>query len=204
MAKRNCVVVLGMAIVSLSGCSFLSGPKKVEKPPPEPVTGLHALAQMYSAAKNWSPDLQILREVSLQMGDIPVQPGKSPVWQATFVSPTLGQSRVYTYAISDLSPSVREGIFPEPPAPFSNKGQQAQPFVIQAVKKDTDELYETAMTHGKAFRDAHPDMKINYLLEFNNRSPNAAWRVMWGDTPSSAAFSVLLDATNGVFIEVLN
>jgi hypothetical protein len=116
----------------------------------------------------------------------------------------LGQSRVYTYAIADLSPSVREGIFPEPPAPFSTKGQQAQPFSIQAVKKDTDQLYQAALTHGKTFSDAHPDMKINYLLEFNNRSPNAAWRVMWGNTPSSAAFSVLLDATNGVFIEVLN
>jgi hypothetical protein len=202
MRKNSAALVIAMLL--FSGCSGSPSSKKMEKAPPEPVTGLHALAQMFSVAKNWSPDIQIVRVVSLQIGDVKPQPGKAPVWQATFVSATLGQQRTYTYSVSDLSTSVREGIFPDPPSPFSARSQQAQPFLIQAAKKDTDELYDTAMEHGKAYGAKHPESKINYLLEFNNRSPNAAWRVMWGESPSNAGFSVLLDATNGAFIEVLN
>jgi hypothetical protein len=199
---RKNPVVLALSVVFLSACSAPS--KKEAAPPPEPVTGLHALAQMYSLARHWAPDVQVLRILSLQIGDIKPLPGKAPVWQGTFVSASLGQSRTYTYSVSDISTSVREGIFPDSAVPFSGRNQNAQPFIIQAAKKDTDELFDIALKHAKAYDDKHPGTKINYLLELNNRSPNAAWRVMWGASPSNAGISVLIDATTGTFLEALN
>ncbi len=195
---------LVLALLVMSGCSDSPSKKAEEKAAPEPVTGLHALAQMYNSARTWAPDVQILRVISLQLGSDKLQPGKAPAWQATFVSPTLGQSRVYTYANADLTTTLHEGIKPDPAASYSARGQSAQPFVIQAAKKDTDELYATALEHGKEYNDAHPGTRINYLLELNNRSSAAAWRIMWGDSPSSSAFSVLLDASTGTFLEVLH
>ena len=38
-----------------------SAPKKVTKQPPEPVTGLHALYQMYAFARTWAQDLKVIR-----------------------------------------------------------------------------------------------------------------------------------------------
>jgi hypothetical protein len=195
--------LLAVTVAFLSACSPASV-KNEPVPPPEPVTGLHALAQMFSQARNWSPDVRILRVLSLQIGDIKPLPGKAPVWQATFVSATRGQARTYTYSVSDISTSVREGIFPDQAMSFSGSSQNAQPFLIQAAKKDTDELYDIALKHAKEYDERHPGTKINYLLELNNRSPNAAWRVMWGASPSNAGFSVLIDATTGTFLEALN
>lgn len=187
-----------------TGCSTGPAPKPAEKAAPEPVTGLHALAQMFSSARTWSPDAQVLRVVSLQVGTLKPQPGKAAAWQAVFFSPTLAQSRSYIYSVMDVGTSIREGIFPDPPAPFSARNQTAQPFTIQAAKKDTDEIYGTALEHAKDYAAKNPGMEINFQMELNNRSPSVAWRVIWGESASHSSYSVLVDAATGAFIEVLH
>jgi hypothetical protein len=201
---RNSGATTALLTLLLAGCSPPAPTKPVEKAPPEPVTGLHALAQMFSIARTWSPDVLILRVSSLQVGNLKPQPGKAPAWQAVFVSPSLGQSRSYMYSVVDVGTSVREGLFPEPPVPFSAKTQSAQAFGIQAAKKDTDEVFETALQHAKAYNEKNPGIAINYLLELNNRSPSAVWRVIWGESASHSGFSVLVDAATGAFIQVLH
>jgi hypothetical protein len=190
-------------LIVLAGCSSSSAPRK-EEAPPEPVTGLHALAQMFSAARTWQHDVLVLRVSSLSIGNVKPQPGRAPAWLATFVSPTAQQSRTYTFSVADVSASVRQGVFPDPPAPFSASGQNAQAFSIAAAKKDTDEAYQTALDHAKDYAGKHPGTPINYLLELNNRWPDATWRVIWGETASNSGFSVLVDATTGKFARVLD
>jgi hypothetical protein len=189
-------------LIMLTGCSS-SAPKKAE-PAPEPVTGLHALAQMFSAARAWQPDVMVLRVNSLNMGSAMNPPGRAPAWQATFASQAAHQSRTYTFAIVDISTSVREGMFPDPPSPFSAGGQNAQPFIIAAAKRDTDEAYTTAFEHAADYVSKHPGIPTNYLLELNNRWPDATWRVIWGENASNSGFSVLVDATTGKFARVLD
>lgn len=189
-------------LIVLTGCSS-SAPKK-EEPAPEPVTGLHALAQMFSAARTWQTDVRVLRVNSLNSGDKMSPPGRAPAWQATFASETAHQSRIYTFSISDISTSVRQGIFPDAPIPFTAAGQTAQPFVIAAAKKDTDEVYATAFEHGAEYIAKHPGTQMNYLLEMNDRWPDATWRVIWGESSSNSGFSVLVDATTGAFARVLD
>jgi hypothetical protein len=185
----------------LTGCST-SAPKK-EEPPPEPVTGLHALAQMFSAARTWQTDVMVLRVSSFNSGNAATPPGRAPAWLATFVSQSTHQSRTYTFAVADISTSVRQGTFPDPPVPYSDSGQNAQPFIIAAAKHDTDEAFTTAFEHAADYISKHPGLQINYLLELNNRWPDATWRVIWGETASSG-FSVLVDATTGKFARVLD
>lgn len=187
----------------LSGCS--SAPKVTEaEKPPEPVTGLHALAQMFAAARGWQTDVLVLRVSSINAGTLKPQPGRSVAWQATFVSPTAGQSRTYTFSVQDVSTSIRTGVFPEPPAGFSPRAQTAQGFNINGARKDTDEVYATALKHADMYLKGHPDEPVNFLLEFNDRAPDAMWRVYWGTSAASSPFSVLVDAASGDFFKVFS
>ncbi|MDQ6679050.1 MAG: hypothetical protein M3Z09_17335 [Acidobacteriota bacterium] len=189
-------------LILLASCSSAPKPKEAANAP-EPVTGLHALAQMFSSARSWQPDALVLRVNSLNIGKLKPQPGRAEVWQGIFVSPTAGQSRTYTFSVVDVSTSVRSGIFPDPPAPFSAKSQTAQPFNIAAARKDTDEVYQTALKHAADYTKSHPDQEVNYLLELNNRAPDAMWRIFWGPSISASGFSVLVDASSGEFFETL-
>jgi hypothetical protein len=127
--------ILCCLLVALGACSSAAKPKVVEKAV-EPVTGLHALAQMFSAARGWQADVLVLRINSINAGDIKSMPGRSGVWQGTFVSPTAGQSR-------------------------------------------------------------HPNENVSYVLELNDRAPDAMWRVYWGTSLASSPYSVLIDAASG-------
>ncbi len=187
----------------LAGCS--SSPQKpTVEATPEPVTGLHALAQMYAAARGWQPDVLVLRVNSIEAGNLKVQPGRSPVWQGTFVSPTAGQSRTYTFSVVDLSTSIRTGVFPDPPTTFSARAQTAQGFNINGARKDTDEVYATALKHADVFLKQHPNEQVNFLLELNDRAPEAMWRVYWGSSAASSPFSVLIDAASGQFYKAFS
>jgi hypothetical protein len=201
---RNLVAAPVLMTLLLAGCSSGPAPKPVEKAAPEPVTGLHALAQMYTSARRWAPDILILKVVSLHVGNLKPLQGKAPAWQAVFVAPSLGQSRSYMYSVIDVGTGVREGIFPDSPVPYSAHSQTAQAFGIQAAKKDTDEIFDTALSHGKDYNAKNPGVPINYLLELNNRSPSPAWRVIWGESASHSGFSVLIDSATGAFIQVLH
>jgi hypothetical protein len=195
--------LLPTAFFLLTACSTAPAPKK-EEPPPEPVTGLHALAQMFSAARSWQPDVMVLRETSINVGDLKPQPGRAAAWQAVFVSPGARLSRTYTFSVIDVGTSVRQGMFPDSPVAFSASGQNAQPFIIAAAKKDTDEVFATALEHAKDYPAKHPGLPVNYLLELNNRWPDATWRVFWGESASNSGFAVLIDATTGKFARVLD
>ena len=184
------------------GCSPATRPKQAEQQA-EPVTGLHALAQMFSAARTWQPDVLVLRITNLNAGAAKPQPGRAQVWQGTFVSPTAGQARTYTFSVVDLSTSIRTGIFPDPPSPFSARAQSAQAFNIAAARKDTDEVYATAVKQADEFLKDHANEPANYLLELNDRAPDAMWRVYWGSSVATAPFSVLVDASSGEFFRTL-
>ncbi len=188
--------------MALAGCSSAPQPRGVEKAA-EPVTGLHALAQMFSAARGWQADALVLRVNSISAGDIKPQPGRSGVWQGTFVSPTAAQSRTYTFSVSDISTSIRAGIFPDPASSYSARAQTAQPFNINGARKDTDEVYAVALKHADEFLKDHPDQPVSFQLELNDRAPDAMWRVYWGSSLASSPFSVLVDAASGDFFRTL-
>ena len=194
------LLLTGCAALLLTGCA--SSPElKVAKKPAEPVTGLHALYAMYGKARLWAPDIKIIRLASINMDQVKSQPGKAPAWQVTFASESLGQKRAYTYSVVDASTSLREGTFPDSPGAWSNDNRA---FLIAAVRTDTDKAWETALKHGADYAKKYPDMPISYVLEMGRQISEPMWRVIWGESVTSSALSILIDANAGGYLETLH
>ena len=183
----------------LTSCSEPTLPKEPEKPP-APVTGRHALQQMFIAARTWAQDLQIASMTSMHFTQVPSEPGKAGGWQVIFVSPSLGQSRTYTWSAAEISTSIHKGIRDERPQPWSS----GKTFPIDAVKIDTDEAWQTALKKEEKYAASNPNMVITYTLGMNSQVPDAVWRVVWGESISTSSNSVLVDASTGQYMGTLH
>jgi hypothetical protein len=190
----------------LAGCS--EEPKQAEKAkepakPPEAVTALSAVYRMYTKARSWAPDCKILRVGTLDLKEVKGKPGTSGAWEATFVSESNQRARRYTYSVLESPASnLHEGVFGGSVDSWSGSGQ-AKPFLIQAFKTDSTAAYETALKDkkGAEYAAKNPNMPILFLLEQTPRFPDPAWRVVWGDSVSTSAFSVFVDAVTGRFLQ---
>jgi hypothetical protein len=165
-----------------------------------PVTGRYALQQMFVAARTWAQDLQIASMTSMHFTQVPSVQGKAGGWQVTFVSPSLQQSRTYTWAAADISMSIHKGVTDERPSSWSG----GKSFPIAAVKIDTDEAYQLAVKKVAKYAEANPDMVITYQLQMNQQVPDAVWRIIWGENPSTSSDSVLVDASTGQYMGTLH
>jgi len=189
------------ACLILSSCS--SEPPKPKEPekPPEPVTGRHALQQMFIAARTWAQDLQIVSMTSLHLSKAAAVPGKADGWQVMFASPNLQQQRAYTWSASEISMSIHKGVTDERAQPLSSGTKM---FPIAAVKIDSDEAYQVALKKEAKYAEAHPDMPITYQLQMNQNVPDAVWRIIWGESSATSSNSVLVDASTGQYMGTLH
>jgi hypothetical protein len=71
------------------------------------------------------------------------------------------------------------------------------------IRVDTDKAYAVAMKQGADYARKNPKVPISYLLELTPRHTVPAWRVVWGESVSTSAFSVLVDALSGDYLETL-
>jgi hypothetical protein len=186
----------------LTGCSESSQPEKKEPPKPaEPVTGLTALFRMYQVARSWSSDIQVLKMNSIHLLEVPSVPGQAGAWEVTFTSASKGRARTYTYSAIESPGNLHQGVFAGPEQDLS---AQAQPFLIAAVKVDTDAAYKTALGKAGEYDKKNPHLTISMLLERNKQYPNPAWRIIWGESVGTAGLSVFIDASTGEFLETLH
>jgi hypothetical protein len=203
MRTRDMVALtpgLLLSALLLAGCGSAPAPK-VEKKPAEPVTGLHALYAMYGKARMWAPDIKVLRLSSIDIAGVQKIDGKKPAWQAIFVSESLGKKRAYTYSVVDASTTLREGTFPDSPTEWSNDNRG---ILMPAMRSDTDKAWEIALKHGEQYAKKNPDMPISYTLEMGRQVSMPMWRVIWGESATSSSMSVLVDSTNGQYLETLH
>ena len=204
MRSRSKFLTLGFCVLLLAGCGESPQPvaEKPKEPvkPPDPVTGRWAFHQMFSAARSWAPDCQGLRLRSIHLPEIKDEPGKSGVWEATFVSPTRGRARTYTYSIIEAEGNLHKGVFAGLEESYSGR---PKPFLIAALRTDSDEVYKTALSKGADYAKKNPDKHIFFLLEATDRFPNPAWRVVWGESVSSSGFSIMVDASTGQYLQTL-
>jgi hypothetical protein len=99
---------------------------------------------------------------------------------------------------------LHKGVFPGPQETW-HAGGPNQPFSPALLKVDTPEALDAAT---KAPTSAAYLIKpgerpvVDYLLDFEaaTRFPNPAWHVLWGGTPSSAEYSVTVDASTGKIV----
>lgn len=197
---RTVPVLLALA---LSSCTSEPAPKKPEtKPaaPVEPVTGLTGIYRCFGASRQWAQDIEVLRARNIFVKDRPAPPGKAYAWQVTLVSPSKKRLKNCTYSVVQED-GLFAGVFNPNDEAWSGPSKLGQPFVIQTVKKDTDQIYQVALENSKEYDKKNPGTPILMLLEFTERNPVAAWRVIWGASVGGSAYSVFVDATNGQFLK---
>jgi len=196
---RKLSLILGCVLI-LTGCS--SEPEKKEPPKPvEPVTGLTAIFRMYQVARTWASDIQVLKMNSIHLLEVPSVPGEAGAWEATFTSASKGRAKTYTYSVIESTGNLHQGVFAGQEEAL---GAEAQPFLIAAVKVDTDAAYKTALGKAAEYDKKNPHLTISMLLERNKRYPNPAWRIIWGESAGTAGLSVYIDASTGEFLETMH
>jgi hypothetical protein len=182
--------------------------QKAPAPPPEAVTGSSAFFQMYAAARGgWALDLQPLRLTSIHLPQVKAVPGKAGAWQATFVSPSHLRARSYTYSVIEAEGNLHQGVFAGNDESWAGPRAPVQPFLVAALKKDSDFAYKVALEKGKRaeeYAKAHPDMTVTFLLEQNKRFTQLTWRVIWGESVGTSNYSVFVDATTGEYLETMH
>ncbi len=196
--------VLLLFLTSCSEAPPSSTEKKAEPAkPPEPISGLTALYQMYNVARQWAPDAQVLRARSIRVSDVKSEDGKSGAWEATFVSPSTRRARTYTDSVVEEQGNLHQGVFGGLEESYSGPSGQESPFPINVLRIDSDKAYATALKTGAEYAKAHPKMPISFLLELTPTHTNPAWRVVWGESVGTSSYSVLIDGSTGESLQVL-
>ncbi|MDE3167118.1 MAG: hypothetical protein KGN36_15045 [Acidobacteriota bacterium] len=207
---RNTTLILAAALcAALTACSESPSTKTAEKKEAEkvePVTGQTALYRMYQSARTWAPDAEVLTCTNMHITDAPDGPresGAMPAWQAVFTSATRNEARTYNYAVLEASGNLHKGAFAGSSESWSQHGFTS-PFLIAAVKVDTDAAFKTAMEKAGEYDKKNPGLPITYVLEKTQKHPDPAWRVVWGENVQTSGFSVLVDASTGAYLETVH
>ena len=182
------------AALLLAGCSDAPPPKKAAEPPPAPISGRQAFQYMYGSARLWAADAEPLTVRSIRFPNTTAAPGKAEAWEVIFVSESLGRGRTYTWSTEEReAEGWHKGVFPGQQQTWTPGAQK--PFSPAEIKVDTDEALDAAVKTSDDFLKK-PGAKppVNYLLERSVQFPNPVWRVMWGNTVSSAEYLVTVDA----------
>jgi len=190
-------------LLFLCGCS--ESPQPAEKKavaPPEPVKGRSALYSMFNMARGWAPDVQVLQLHSIDLPDVKRERGKAAAWEATFVSQQSGRKRSYTYSVVEAEGNLHKGVFAGLEEGWSG-ARAATPFLIAALKTDSDEVYQTALAKAADYEKKNPDKPIAFLLEKTEQFPDPAWRVIWGESVGTSNFSVFVDASTGKYLQTM-
>lgn len=207
MKLRSLFTIISI-VMMFSACSEAprKAAEKAPEPPPEPISGSTAFFRMYTAARAWAADLQPLRMTSIGLQQVQRVPGKAPAWQVMFVSPQRQRARSYSYSAIEAEGNLHKGVFAGLEESWAGPRGPVKPFLMQALKVDSDAAYETAMKKGKhaaEYSKANPDKNINFLLEQNNKFPSLTWRVIWGESVGTSNYSVFVDATTGEYLETM-
>ncbi len=193
-------------LMLLLSCGCSEAPQKTEKKdvaPPEPVKGRSALYQMFNMARGWAPDVQVWRLHSIDLPDVKRERGKAAAWEAYFVSPARARARGYTYSVIEAEGNLHKGVFAGLEENWSGPRGASTPFLIAALKTDSDEVYETALKKAADYEKKNPDKPISFLLEKTEQFPNPAWRVIWGESVGTSNFSIFVDASTGAYLQTM-
>ena len=157
---RNLLFCLATAAVFLmtTSCTEEPKPKKEEKPA-EPVTALKAFYAVYSNARTWATDLQVLDIKSIDLDDTHrCKEGKCWAWSVTLISPAKRQMKMFTYSVIESEGNLHKGVFGNLEDAWRGTRGQDKPFIMQALKKDSTDAYQAAAAKSAAYIKKNPDM----------------------------------------------
>jgi hypothetical protein len=195
-------LALAACLAGLCGCSSPPAVEKKPEPPPEPLTGQTALYRMYQVARAaWARDVMVERMSSMKVNGVAdPAPGLANAWEAVFFSASKASSRSYTDSIVEQLPDLHKDVFGGP-----QQSPSGTPFLIAAVKTDSVAAYKTAVGKlSKAEEQGIQGKPVLILLEMDRRYPDPVWRIVWGESLSTATVSVFVDANTGQFEAIMH
>jgi len=148
--------------------------------PVVPVAAKTAYWAMYTEARKWATDLM---PISVEAKDIPGftnEDGKAAMWNATFVSASQKEMRVFTYAIAAHPPDIYKGVTIGKPLPW-NGARDVMPFSMGQVQIDSDAAFKSAATDAAAWLKQHPEKNPTVTLKELTRYQVPTWMVFWGN-----------------------
>ena len=197
------ILFASLALFVLVSCA--TAPPEARKQPaapaiPEPVTARKAFYRTYSAARMWSPDAMPLRVESMPVEGITPKDGKFGAWRVTFSSVAKGKIKVFTYAVVEASATLHEGVFNVGEDRWGGPTVIEQPFYIQAFKTDSDAALKIAEENSVEYLKKNPNRPVFMKLEFTRLYPEAAWRVLWGESVAMSDRSIYVSAGSGRYL----
>lgn len=205
-------ILLGMlALGLLAGCS--SEPEKPAssggakpapaKPADEYKTGRIIFQKLLVTARAWAGDAQPFRLESQYTKGAPVAEGQAGVWRATFASARRASAKSYLWSGVAADDATERGISPGLEDTFNPSNLSTHPFDINFLKIDSDQAFKVAQEHGgKELMKKTPDQPVLFVLDWDSRNNQLAWRVVYGDSRASAKLTVAVDASTGGFLRV--
>jgi hypothetical protein len=185
------------AILFLSACSDTPAETKAPEKPLEPITGRQAFQYTYPAARGWANDAEPLRIRSMYLAEVNPQNGAAGIWEITYVSPSRGMARVYTWSATEGEGNLHKGVFAGQQQTWREGGQERH-FPSAAIKVDTPEALSKAEENSESYlKQPGKKPSVTYLLEYTPRFPDPTWRVLWGASVGAAERQVFVDATTG-------
>jgi hypothetical protein len=102
--------------------------------------------------------------------------------------------------VVEAAGNLHQGVFAGLEGNYTPTGL-VQPWIMAALRTDSDEVYKTALTKGAEYNKKNPGKTITFLLQKTKKFPNPAWRVVWGESVGTSNFSVFIDASTGQYLE---
>src|SRR5258707_8030041 len=182
------------------GTQSVSADKATQPAAPQLESGRFALQKMIPAARMWSADAQPIMLQSEVLKNTDGRDGKAGFWRATFASPGRGKAEPFTWSGMSSSDSPR-GVNHGTEDTYNAANRSMRSFDLNFLKVDTDKAYEVAQQHGgKQVTEKDPKVSVGYLLDWDVQSNQLRWHVIYGGSESTGKLTVLVDASNGLFL----
>lgn len=200
------LVVGGILLAMLGGCSSESTPAEPEKPevkPPDLIGARSAFQKSYVAARGWYQDAKPYRIESIATNEGNGHDGKWAEWRSSFASASARSEKTYTWSGSNVDGAPPRGVNPGIEDSYSPTNASTQVWDVQFLKIDSDQALETAKKHGgdKILQDA-PDTPVIYVCDWNRNTNQLVWHVIFGASREDAKLVVSINASTGDFIRV--
>ena len=100
--------------------------------------------------------------------------------------------------------NMHKGAFAGPVEGWSGPRGVNSPFLIAAVKVDTDAAYKTALGKGRRLRKEKPRQAHHVHARKDHQAPRSCLARLVGRSVQSSNFSVLVDASTGAYLETMH
>ena len=185
--QKHSLILAAALFALLSGCSDTPTSTATKKEPEkvEPVTGQTALYRMYQSARTWASDAKVLKlpqpahhrgaRRSSGIGRRGCVDGDVRVGVQVRVA------RLHLFSRGGAGQYAQRSVR-RPERKLGRAAGVNSPFLIAAVKVDTDAAYKTALEKAADYEKKNPGKPITYILEKTTKHPDPAWRVLWGES----------------------